>query len=100
MIKQLKKMKKASVLLAFMFLFAVGTAIAGTATTTGLESLYTEVSGWLNGAPGKIMAIGFIVVSIWQAIRGNYLVFFAGILFATVLTLVPGIVDARFTALF
>ncbi len=92
-------MKKYALMVAAMLVTAA-VAYAGTATATGLESLYTEVSGWLVGAPGKIMAIGFIVLGIWQARQGSFLWFFAGLLMAIVLTIIPGIVDARFTACF
>jgi len=96
----MKKFSPWSVVFTLCAIALAGTAIAGTATTTGLETLYTEVSGWLTGAPGKIMAIGFIILGIWQARQGSFLWFFGGLLMAIVLTVVPGIVDARFTALF
>jgi len=92
-------MKKYMGLSALALMALVGTAFAST-TGTGLEVLYDEVSSWLTGAPGKIMAVGFIILGIWQARQGSFLWFFAGLLMAIILTVIPGMVDARFSACF
>ncbi len=91
---------KKSLVLALALVVVATAAFAGTATNTGLETLYTEVSGWLTGAPGKIMAIAFIILGIWMARQGSFLWFFGGLLMAIVLTVIPSIVDGRFTATF
>ena len=92
-------MKKYALLVLALMVLAVP-VLAGTATNTGLESLYNEVSSWLTGAPGKIMGIAFIILGIWMARQGSFLWFFAGLLMAIVLTVIPNIVATRFTACF
>jgi len=42
----------------------------------------------------------FIILGIWMARQGSFLWFFAGLLMAIVLTIVPSIVNGRFTACF
>jgi len=92
-------MKKSALLVLALMVLAVP-VFAGTATNTGLESLYNEVGNWLIGAPGKIMAVAFIILGIWMARQGSFLWFFAGLLMAIVLTIIPSIVNGRFTACF
>ncbi len=92
-------MKKLALMVLALMVLAVP-VFAGTATNTGLESLYNEVEGWLTGAPGKIMAVAFIILGIWMARQGSFLWFFAGLLMAIILTVIPSIVSTRFTALF
>jgi len=61
-------MKKSALLVLALMVLAVP-VFAGTATNTGLESLFNEVSNWLEGAPGKIMAVAFIILGRWCSLQ-------------------------------
>ncbi len=94
-------MKKALVLMAAVAMVAMLAPMALAATSgTELDSLYTTVRDWLTGVPGKILAVSFIILGIWMARGGQFLWFFGGILLAITLTVIPSIVDSKFSALF
>jgi len=63
-----------------------------TGSGTEFQSVYDKVVGWVTGIPGIIAAIVFGVVGLLRAFQtGQMLWFFAGILFAVVLLLLPSI---------
>lgn len=63
------------------------------------EGLYELVSQWSTGFLGKTIAVAFLLVGLGMGvIRGSVMAVVAAIAAAAALILLPGIVDAMFTA--
>ncbi|MDY6010045.1 MAG: TraA family conjugative transfer protein [Duodenibacillus sp.] len=63
------------------------------------QGLYELVSQWSTGFLGKTIAVAFLLVGLGMGvIRGSVMAVVAAIAAAAALILLPGIVDAMFTA--
>jgi len=74
-------------------------ALAGTGGSE-LSSLWTEITNGLQGFWGKLIAVLFVGFSLVAAKGGNMLMAFAMFILAMTISIIPGIIDARFTLLF
>ncbi len=79
--------------LAFGLLAFIEPAMAfNTNAGTEFQTLLDRVVGWVTGVPGIIAAIAFGVIGVFRAFQtGQMLWFFAGILVAIVMLLIPTI---------
>ncbi len=84
--------------LAVLFLPAI-VSFAGTGGTE-LNSLYAEIAGWVTGAPGKILAAALFVCAVYCVCCCSYTMAIVAFVLTVTLTIIPNIVNTRFTGLF
>lgn len=66
------KKHKTAVMIFFVTLFTMNTAMAGSGGEAFLP-VYSEIEGWLDGVPGKIIAILAFGAAMVNVLQQNYL---------------------------
>ena len=85
--------------LAFIVMFAAGSAYAGTGGTGMFDTIYTDLSDWTTGYMGRVFSIMALLVGLGGAIKGNYTALFGGLGVATGAMYGPSILESVITAL-
>ncbi len=85
--------------LAMLLMLAATNSFAGTGGSTEFGSIYTMLTGWLQGTLGRILAITFVAVGLVSGVvRGSIMGFVLGIAAGLGLYTAPTVIDAIVTA--
>ena len=95
--------RQAAALLAALFSLALlsvsADSLAGTGGSTEFGSIYTMLTGWLQGTLGRIMAVTFVAVGLVGGVmRGSIMGFVVGIAAGLGVYTAPTVIDAIVTA--
>jgi len=84
------------VALAFIAL-NVGSAVAGTGGTQ-FDTIWQEISGWIDGTPGKIIALLAFGFAMFKVVQQDFIMaigsFLAALLMANAVTIINGFLTA------
>lgn len=84
------------VALAFVAL-NVGTVVAGTGGTQ-FDTIWQEISGWIDGTPGKIIALLAFGFAMFKVVQQDFIMaigsFVAALLMANAVTIINGFLTA------
>ena len=90
---------KLAVLCAVSILLLAPDVFAGTGGSTEFGSIYTMLTGWLQGTLGRIMAVTFVAVGLVGGVmRGSIMGFVVGIAAGLGVYTAPTVIDAIVTA--
>lgn len=83
-------------------LATVNSALASNATGTEFNSLWDKIKGYVEGVPGKIFALGILVVGLYRSIFAGAgpLFFFGSAAAAAAIFILPDIANSAGGALF
>lgn len=91
----MKKLTK--VLLAVGVVMAAGAAVAGNGGSA-FNNVHTELAGWLNGAPGKAIAVLAFGLAMFNVVKQNFVAaggsFVGCLLMANASTIIDGFLTA------
>lgn len=88
-----------AVLCAVSLLLLAPDVFAGTGGSTEFGSIYTMLTGWLQGTLGRIMAVTFVAVGLVGGVmRGSIMGFVVGIAAGLGVYTAPTVIDAIVTA--
>ena len=88
-----------AVLFAVSMLLLAPDVLAGTGGSTEFGSIYTMLTGWLQGTLGRSMAVTFVAVGLVGGVmRGSIMGFVVGIAAGLGVYTAPTVIDAIVTA--
>lgn len=88
-----------AVLCAVSLLLLTPDVFAGTVGSSEFGSIYTMLTGWLQGTLGRIMAVTFVAVGLVGGVmRGSIMGFVVGIAAGLGVYTAPNVIDAIVTA--
>jgi conjugal transfer pilus assembly protein TraA len=89
----------ALVALTTLLMLVTADSFAGTGGSTEFGSIYTMLTGWLQGTLGRIMAVTFVAVGLVGGVmRGSIMGFVVGIAAGLGVYTAPTVIDAIVTA--
>jgi conjugal transfer pilus assembly protein TraA len=89
----------ALVALTALLMLVTVDSFAGTGGSTEFGSIYTMLTGWLQGTLGRIMAVTFVAVGLVGGVmRGSIMGFVVGIAAGLGVYTAPTVIDAIVTA--
>ncbi len=82
-----------------LLMLVTAASFAGTGGSTEFGSIYTMLTGWLQGTLGRIMAVTFVAVGLVGGVmRGSIMGFVVGIAAGLGVYTAPTVIDAIVTA--